>query len=197
MCPYAYVNEHDRRLKCKLQSVDGSNRYCGYQRFCNTQQEWVNTYKMSRCVIRKDKIMEDSKNENISKSNIEKKTVVETQSSIEQPIKEEKIVLNTEDNKNDKEVQIAKSNEEENVKSDSKKVNKKDKKDYVKNQSTDEKQKTKVCKKKFFSKGKLYFTFDNFDLEIPMSYESSKKNEFTVTYVGEIGKAGFKIISVK
>ena len=54
MCPYAYVNEHDRRLKCKLQNAGNSYKYCGYQRFCNTQKEWVNTYKMSRCVIRKD-----------------------------------------------------------------------------------------------------------------------------------------------
>lgn len=180
MCPYAYVNEHDRRLKCKLQNAGNSYKYCGYQRFCNTQKEWVNTYKMSRCVIRKDGKMDKIENNNIEESKV--------QSFDEQPT-EEKIVLENQNSDNVESV--------ETVKNDSKKATKKDKKDYVKNQSADTKQKTKVCKKKFFSKGKLYFTFDNFDLEFPMSYKDSKKDEFTVTYVGEIGKAGFKIINVK
>lgn len=184
MCPYAYVNEHDRRLKCKLQNAGNSYKYCGYQRFCNTQKEWVNTYKMSRCVIRKGGMMDSL--ENKIEENIIKEESKEVQSFDEQPkATEEEIVLSKD---------ISDSKE---IKNDTKKATKKDKKDYVKNQSADTKQKTKVCKKKFFSKGKLYFTFDNFDLEIPMSYKDSKKDEFTVTYIGEIGKAGFKVISVK
>lgn len=156
MCPYAYINEQDRRLKCKLQSVGNHSKYCGYQRFCNIEKEWVNTYKMHQCIIRKENSMIDTQKQN---------------SKID-----DTVVLN---NKN-------KTVTKDNIK--------KDKTDIKQSAN---KKKTKICRKKFFYKGKLYFTFDNFDLEFPIDKSNSNKDEFVVTYIGNIGKAGFKIISVK